>query len=80
VTTQQLKIYTVLAERAGSWVPLPDLLRTGVAQYNARILELRRSGLQIENRIAVVNGQRRSWFRLVPRTPRATQQQLHLEA
>lgn len=80
MTTQQLKIYTVLAERAGSWVPLPELLRLGVAQYNARILELRRQGITIENRTAVVNGQRHSWFRLVPRPPRATRQQLHLEA
>lgn len=78
MTRQQLRIYVVLAERAGQWVPLPDLLQTGVAQYNARILELRRQGIQIDNRTAVLNGQRRSWFRLVPRQPRPAQQPLHL--
>ncbi|MGH9492916.1 MAG: hypothetical protein ACRD2K_05395 [Terriglobales bacterium] len=80
MTRQQVKIYTVLALRAGQWVPLPELLSIGVAQYNARILELRRQGLTIENKTAVVNGQRHSWFRLIPRPPRPVQMALVSEA
>jgi hypothetical protein len=33
-------------------------------QYGARIHELRKLGFDISNRTEVVNGQRRSWFRL----------------
>jgi hypothetical protein len=44
------------------------------AQYNARILELRRMGFNVENRIERVEGSRLSWFRLLnsptPEPPR----------
>jgi hypothetical protein len=59
--TQQARILALLLNVKGAWVPLPDLLALGVAQYNSRILELRRLGFHIENRRA---GQH-SAFRLV---------------
>jgi hypothetical protein len=40
-------------------------LSLGVAQYNSRIFELRKSGFNIENRTESIEGIRHSWFRLV---------------
>jgi hypothetical protein len=59
--TQRDKLLQLLRDRAPDWVPLPDILRLGVAQYNARIFDLRRLGHRIESR---QEGER-SWFRLV---------------
>jgi hypothetical protein len=59
--TQRDRVLTLLRARAGSWVPLPEILALGVAQYGSRILELRRLGYRIENRQQAG----RSWFRLV---------------
>jgi hypothetical protein len=65
--SQAAAVLRVLIDAHGSWVPLPEILKLGVAQYNARILELRRLGFTIENRTERVAGarQRHSWFRLL---------------
>jgi hypothetical protein len=63
--TQRSEILRLLLDARGSWVPLPEILALGIAQYGARILELRRLGFTIENRTERLSGQRRSWFRLV---------------
>ncbi len=65
VQSQAAEILRLLIDAHGSWVPLPEILKLGVAQYNARIFELRRMGFLIENRTQRVNGARHSWFRLV---------------
>ena len=36
---------------SGRALELPDILRAGIAQFNARICELRRRGLVIENEL-----------------------------
>jgi hypothetical protein len=56
--TQRGRILALLVTARGGWVALPAL---GVAQYNSRVLELRRLGFRIENRREA----KRSWFRLV---------------
>ena len=63
--TQSAAILHVLISARGSWVPLPEILALGIAQYNARIFELRRLGFDIENRTERIDGVRHSWFRLV---------------
>jgi hypothetical protein len=63
--TQSAALLRLLIDAHGSWVPLPEILALGIAQYNARILELRRRGFAIENKTERVNGARHSWFRLV---------------
>jgi hypothetical protein len=65
--TQRAAILHVLINARGSWVPLPEILALGIAQYNARIFELRRLGFDIENRVEtdLETGARHSWFRLV---------------
>ena len=64
--TQRDRILGLLIEARGEWVPLPEVLALGIAQYNARIFELRRLGFNVENRSEAdpETGIRRSWFRL----------------
>jgi hypothetical protein len=45
-------------------VPLPAILALGIAQYSARIHELRALGFRIENRRERVNGALHTYFRL----------------
>jgi hypothetical protein len=63
--TQSAALLRLLIDAHGSWVPLPQILTLGIAQYGARIHELRRLGFAIENRTERVNGARHSWFRLL---------------
>lgn len=66
--TQRERVLALLKAHEGRWVPLPDILALGIAQFGARILELRRSGHVIENRIERDdNGIVHSWYRLVPK-------------
>lgn len=65
-TIQSERILTLLRTASGCWVPLPQILELGVAQYSARIYELRRQGHVIENRIDRTGDVCRSWFRLLP--------------
>lgn len=67
--TQRARILRLLVDARGGWVPLPELLALGIAQYNARVWELRRLGFTIENRTETMDGQRHSWFRLVASPP-----------
>jgi hypothetical protein len=61
--TQRDKLLAALSLRAPEWVPLPQILELGIAQYNARILELRRQGFRIENRR---DSEQKTFFRLLP--------------
>jgi hypothetical protein len=62
--TQRARILRLLIDARGDWVPLPEIMACA-AQYNARIFELRKLGFTVENKSEVVDGVRRSWFRLV---------------
>jgi hypothetical protein len=61
--TQRGRILELLIRR-GNWVPLPELLALGIAQYSARIHDLRALGFRIENRRERVNGALHTYFRL----------------
>jgi|HubBroStandDraft_4_1064222.scaffolds.fasta_scaffold557357_1 hypothetical protein len=56
------KILELFAARPNEWIPLPTILRLGVAQYNSRILELRRAGYIIDNKTEYTEGVKHSWF------------------
>jgi hypothetical protein len=58
---QRDRVLTLLKSRAPDWVPLPAILALGIAQYNARIYELRRLGYRIESK----HEGDHNWFRLV---------------
>lgn len=67
--SQRARILRALVAANGGEVSLPDILALGIAQYNARIHELRRAGFDIQNRVEEIAGVRHSWFRLVPSAP-----------
>ncbi len=64
-STQRGRILALLVAACGGWVPLTHILALGIAQYSARILELRREGHRIESRSEWRDGKRHTWFRLV---------------
>ena len=60
------RLLAFFRKRPGEWIPLPQILRLGVAQYNARISQLRAEGYRIENRVKWEEGVKNSWFRFDP--------------
>ena len=65
------RILRLLESRRGEWVALPEILALRISQYGTRVKELRDDwGLLIENKVEMVDGQRRSWFRLVDSLPK----------
>lgn len=70
--TQRAQVLRLLIDAKGSWVPLPEILALGIAQFGARIFELRRLGFQIENKIERDDsGVIHSWYRLLNDVPEA---------
>jgi hypothetical protein len=64
--TQTSRIVALLRERSPHWVPLPEILALRISQYAARIYQARHEwGLNIENRVEITHGEKRSWFRLI---------------
>jgi Helix-turn-helix domain len=64
--TQRARILRLLIDARSSWVPLHEILALGIAQFGARIFEMRRMGFLIENRIKRDDsGAVHSWYRLV---------------
>jgi hypothetical protein len=49
--SQRTRILRLLIEARGAWVPLPEILALGIAQYG--------------NRTETIDGKRHSWFRLL---------------
>jgi len=66
LTRQQSRILKLLQDCSPHRAPLPDILALGIAQYNARIKELRDLGYDVRNETEWHDGIRFSWFRLVP--------------
>ena len=65
-TTQRDNLFQLFESRPGQWIPLPEILRLGIAQYGARIYDLRKEGKEIQNKtIEVVDGQKRTAFMYV---------------
>jgi hypothetical protein len=64
--TQRGRILALFIAAKGGEVGLPEILKLGIAQFGSRILEIRGMGFHIINRQEVVDGERRSWYRLLP--------------
>ena len=62
---QRQKLLRFFQSHPKEWVSLPDILSLGIAQYNARIHELRRQGIIIENRKEMHDDGWHSWFRYI---------------
>ena len=64
--TQEQKILKVLEAKINNWIPLTDILKLWIAQYNARIWGLRKKGYIIENKVKIQkNKKRHTFFKLV---------------
>ncbi len=63
--TQNQKLRELFESREGQWVPLPNILLLGIAQYGTRIFELRREGMNIKNKTKMIDGTKRSWYMYV---------------
>jgi len=65
---QKDKLMALFEKKPSQWIPLPEILQLGIAQYNARIYDLRREGYKIDNMlIRVANGERHTAFKYEPR-------------
>ena len=64
-TTQKELIQSLFLARPNQWIPLPEIMQYA-AQYNARIKELRESGMLIQNKTKIVNGKKHSWYLYSP--------------
>jgi len=74
--TQTERLVTLLRKRSPSWVPLAEILNLRISQYGARLYQARHEwGLNIENRVEIVEGEKHSFFRLVSRPATATRRQ-----
>ena len=62
--TQKEKIKALFLSHQNKEIPCFVLANIAL-QYGARILELRREGMNIINRTQAVNGQKHSWFKYV---------------
>jgi hypothetical protein len=69
--TQGERLLALLEAHEGEWLPLFKILQLGIAQYNARIHELRKQGYTIENKtMEIVNGHRYTAFRYLGKQPK----------
>jgi len=68
--SRKTQILALLVRARGGWVPLPEILKVGGAQFGARLYEIRhRLGLKVENRKEHHSGQTHSWYRLQTGAP-----------
>jgi hypothetical protein len=63
---QRDQILRLLIDHKGTWVPLPAILSLNIAQFGARILELRALGFNIQNETFWCEGKKCSRYRLIP--------------
>ena len=66
LATQKQELEKFFKSRTNQWVTLPEILRLGIAQYTARIHDLRSSGMRIENRTYKTGGTRCSEYKYIP--------------
>jgi hypothetical protein len=66
---QRERLLHLLQGAKGREVGLPEILSLGIAQYNSRLLDLRREGHSIKNRTERRDGKIYSWFRLMKPEP-----------
>jgi hypothetical protein len=71
--SQRTRILHLLQATWPGWVPATALAKISL-QYNSRVLDLRRAGWTITNRVATLNGQKHGSFLLgPPETPRSAE-------
>lgn len=62
--TQRERLKKLFEDNPNSWVTLPEILKLGISQYNARIHDLRfKERMSISNKTVFVDGVKHSWYR-----------------
>jgi len=62
--TQRQRLRNLFEQREGEWIPLPEILSMSIAQFGARLKELRDiERMQIENKMERKDGAVWSWYR-----------------
>ena len=72
--TQKGRLRELFRSRPLQRVSLPTILSMGIAQYNARLFELRSEGMNIESITERVDGVTHSWFMYKPNVMDSTGQ------
>ena len=72
ISSQKARIANLFLSRPNQWIPLTEILGLFIAQYNARIHELRypedpSKAMKIENKLETKDGSRHTWYRYVPK-------------
>jgi hypothetical protein len=62
--TQGASLLSFFESRHDEWISLTEILKLNIAQFGARILELRRDGHIIRNKTEHRDGKVFSWYRL----------------
>ena len=62
---QRDKMRNLFVRNPFTWIPLPEIMKIA-AQYNARVYDLRREGMNIINKKKRVDGIDHSWFKYLP--------------
>jgi hypothetical protein len=66
--TQHNKLKEFFESNPNKWIPVYELPKFAL-QYNARILELRRAGMEIKNKWEIVDGIKHSFYMYIPKRP-----------
>lgn len=71
-TTQAERLRRMFMSKPNEYIPLYEILQMGIAQYNARIFDLRKAGMKIVNKTKSVDGETHSWFVYEPKEKQQT--------
>lgn len=60
--TQRKRLRELFEARPLQWISVVEIFKMGILQYNARLHEIKREGMDIINRVKIVNGQHHSCY------------------
>ena len=63
--SQAMNLKELFKAKPFEWIPVYTMVHYSL-QYNARIHELRRSGMNIKNKTKNVDGKKHSWYQYLP--------------
>lgn len=72
-TSQRARLRALFEERPLQWISLREIMDMRIGQYNSRLLDLRRAGMNIVNKCKIVDGRQHSCYLY---TPQETQKEM----
>ncbi|KKM06128.1 hypothetical protein LCGC14_1747130 [marine sediment metagenome] len=70
-TTQKVRLKALFESRPGQWISLREIMDMRIGQYNSRLLDLRRSGMNITNKCKIIDGRQHSCYLYTPQEKQA---------